>query len=208
MDQQIAIIDYGMGNLTSVINAFLSLRHHAVVAHRPAELVLATHVVLPGVGAFADGMQKLQKAGWLDMLETEVRQKAKPFLGICLGMQLLASTGTEHGTHAGLNWIPGVVEKLKPTDPDFRVPHIGWNDVHFRQRVGIYAGLGESDVFYFVHSYAVQTTEPSIVTGMCFHGTDFVASVQMGNILGTQYHPEKSHKAGLKVLDNFAKMVG
>ncbi len=207
MKQTIAIIDYGVGNLTSVVNAFLALGHEAFVARRSDELGRATHLVLPGVGAFGDGMQKLQRAGWVETLGVEVKEKGKPFLGICLGMQLLATTGTEHGVHSGLSWIPGIVERLSPSDPGLRVPHIGWNDVRFARREGLYAGLGETDVFYFVHSYVLKPSEPSVVNGVCFYGADFVASVEVGNIRGTQYHPEKSQKAGLKVLENFARMA-
>lgn len=128
---KIVIIDYGMGNLRSVKNAFDILGEEAQVSDNPETLRTADRIVLPGVGAFGDGMYNLVAAGWIDILEDEVRHKKKPFLGLCLGMQLLADRGTEHGIHDGLKWIPGVVERIPETDTSVRIPHIGWNDVSF-----------------------------------------------------------------------------
>ncbi len=199
----IAVIDYGMGNLRSVLNALNVLEQEAIVARSPDELRLASAIVLPGVGAFGDGMRNLRHAGWVDALEEEVRRKGKPFLGICLGMELLATTGTEHGAHEGLNWVPGVVDRIRPADPALRVPHIGWNDVRFARRNGLYAGLGETQSFYFVHSYVLRPEDRSVISGVCDHGGDFVASIEVDNLFATQYHPEKSHRAGLAVMRNF-----
>ena len=203
---ELAIINYGMGNLQSVANAFSVLGCQAQVTSRPEDLRMAERIVLPGVGAFGDGMDALQAAGWIDVLEEEVRHKGKPFLGLCLGMQLLATTGTEHGRHAGLNWIPATVERIESDDPAIRVPHIGWNDVWFSKKDGLYSGLGDSEVFYFVHSYVLCSEDTTVISGFCSHGIEFAASVEMDNILATQYHPEKSQKAGLKVLQNFLNM--
>lgn len=204
----VGIVNYRMGNLTSVLNAFLAIGCDAVLLHEPAGVGRVTHVVLPGVGAFGDGMRNLRELGWIEALDRAVRDEGRPLLGICLGMQLLATSGTEHGAHEGLNWIEGVVERLQPADPALPIPHIGWNDVRFAKKDGLYAGLGDSEAFYFVHSYALKPADPSIVSGACSYGVDFAASVEFGNIRATQYHPEKSQKAGLRVLENFAKLAG
>ena len=195
-----------MGNLRSVANAFEALGCLVNVSNHPADLKTADRIVLPGVGAFGDGMHNLQAFGWIDALEEEVRYKGKPFLGLCLGMQLLATTGTEYGLHPGLNWIRGIVVRIPSDDPTIRVPHIGWNDVSFIKKGGLYAGLGDSCVFYFVHSYVLRPEDPEVTSGVCSFGTEFVASVEMGNIWATQYHPEKSHGGGLKVLQNFLNL--
>lgn len=200
------IIDYGMGNLRSVANAFRSLGHPAQIVTDPAELSSADRIVLPGVGAFGDGMRNLNEKGWTKALEEEILKKGKPFLGLCLGMQLLATTGTEHGRHDGLNWVPGTVVKMQVDDLATRVPHIGWNDVQITKAAGLYAGLGDNQVFYFVHSYVFQPENSNVVTGVCSHGPEFIASVEAGNISGTQYHPEKSQKAGITVLGNFLSL--
>jgi len=172
----IAIIDYGMGNLRSVANAFETLGAEAKIAAEPGALRDATGIVLPGVGAFGDGMRNLHARGFVEALQAEVLDGGKPFLGLCLGLQLLGTTGLEHGTHAGLGWIPGVVDRL-PMPPDLRVPHIGWNDVRIVKTDGLYAGLGEKQVCYFVHSYALRPEDRSVISGVCDYGIEFVASI-------------------------------
>lgn len=204
----ILIIDYGMGNLRSVANAFEAIGCIVAISTAPEDLRIADGIVLPGVGAFGDGMKNLQSTGWIDSLEKEVRQNRKPFLGICLGMQLLAATGTEFGVYKGLSWIPGIVKKLPSENPKIRVPHIGWNEVHFKKKDGLYAGLGDTQAFYFVHSYMLVPENPTIVSGICSYGVNFVASIETENIFATQFHPEKSHKIGLAVLKNFLNQVG
>ena len=199
---KIGIINYGMGNLRSVRNAFHAVGGHAEVAEKPQDLAQADAVALPGVGAFGDGMANLRAQGWVEALEEQVRQKGKPFIGLCLGQQLLAATGTEHGTHAGLGWIPGSVDRLTPA-AGLRIPHIGWNDVRFSAGSRMYAGLGEARNFYFVHSFVLKPDDASLVNGQCEHGQPFAASIERGNIWATQYHPEKSQHAGLTVLKNF-----
>ena len=200
-----AIINYGLGNLRSVANAVEVLGHEAFIAHRPDMLQTADRIILPGVGAFADGMRNLVDGGWTEPLETQVRRDGKPFLGLCLGMQLLASSGTEHGTNDGLGWIRGTVGRL-PGGGGVKIPHVGWNDVRFIRRDGLYADLPDSGVFYFVHSYVVRPDDPSIVTGVCDYGGEFAASIESGNIFATQFHPEKSQKAGLAVLGRFLRV--
>lgn len=203
---QLAIIDYGMGNLRSVANAFDALGCAARITRDPRDLRQAERIVLPGVGAFGDGMQNLRQAGWIEALETEVRERGKPFLGLCLGMQLLAGLGTEHGQHAGLGWVPGTVVRIGGGDSALRVPHIGWNDVRCRTKDGLYVGCGEAQSFYFVHSYVFQPDDPRSVSGFCHYGSEFAASIELDNIYATQYHPEKSQKHGLAVLQNFLNL--
>lgn len=198
---KIAIIDYGMGNIRSVENAFRSLTSDLQIVANPADLREAERIVLPGVGAFGDGMRQLHAGGWIPALEESVLGARKPFLGLCVGLQVLATVGTEHGAHSGLGWIPGRVERLRG-GTGIRVPHIGWNDVDVNSGNGMYAGI-ERPVFYFVHSYAFQPEDWSVVSGTATHGEPFAASVESSNIWATQFHPEKSQRAGLQVLRNF-----
>ncbi|MEA5616580.1 imidazole glycerol phosphate synthase subunit HisH [Cronbergia sp. UHCC 0137] len=206
----ITIIDYGMGNLRSVYNAFASFECSVNVTQNPEDLYQASHIVLPGVGAFGDGIKNLEIGGWIKVLEKEVREKGKPFLGICLGMQLLATTGTEYGLHKGLNWIPGTVNRLEinnDNNDSVRIPHIGWNDVNFVKKDCLYKNLGESQVFYFVHSYVFNVEEEGLITGLTTYGSDFVASLKKANIYATQFHPEKSQNAGIELLKNFVDLI-
>ena len=166
-------------------------------------------IVLPGVGSFGDAMHNLRARGLIGELETQVRARHKPYLGICLGLQLLATSGFEHGEHAGLNWVPGTVEKL-PGSVDgqtLRVPHIGWNEVHETAGDWLYAGLGDAPAFYFVHSYALKPTDPAMISGGCRYGVDFAASITSENIVAVQFHPEKSHRAGLRLLRNWCEHI-
>ncbi|MEA5549888.1 imidazole glycerol phosphate synthase subunit HisH [Anabaena cylindrica UHCC 0172] len=204
---EVAIIDYGMGNLRSVANAFASFDCSINVTQNPEDLYQASHIVLPGVGAFGDGMENLEVRGWIEVLEQEIREKGKPFLGICLGMQLLATIGTEYGLHQGLNWIPGKVNRLEVHDDSIRVPHIGWNDVNFVKKDCLYQNLSESQVFYFVHSYVFHVEDEGVISGLTAYGSDFVASLEKDNIYATQFHPEKSQNAGIEVLKNFVKLT-
>jgi len=203
---KVAIINYGMGNLQSVANAFLAAGASPFIASQPSDLERADRLVLPGVGAFGDGMRNLEQAGWVEALERQVRQQGKLFLGLCLGMQVLATTGTEHGRHQGLGWIPGAVLRIPRTDSTLRIPHVGWNDVIIHNKAGLYARLRDSQTFYFMHSYFFQPEQREPVTSVCCHGSEFAASLEAGNIFATQYHPEKSQKAGLAVLKNFLAM--
>jgi glutamine amidotransferase len=207
MSVPVLIVNYGMGNLRSVVNAFSVLECTATISDDPRDAAAAESFVLPGVGAFGDGMENLRSAGWIEALDCEVRKNRKPILGLCLGMQLLATKGTEHGVHQGLNWIPGIVEKLPPGEANLRIPHIGWNDVKVTKSDGLYAGLTVSPTFYFVHSYVLRPNDPEIVSGVCEYGGEFAASVEMGNIYATQFHPEKSQGAGLQVLRRFVEIV-
>lgn len=199
----LAILDYGMGNVRSVLNACVAVGAEAAVTRDPAVLRAARGLLLPGVGAFGDAMAALRAAGLIESLEREVREEGKPFLGICLGMQLLATRGTEHGDHAGLGWIAGRAERLAA--PGLRLPHVGWNAVRVARSDGAFAGLGSVETFYFTHGYALVPDDPSVASGLCDHGGPFVAAVEAGNLWAVQFHPEKSQRAGLAVLRNFAE---
>jgi glutamine amidotransferase len=205
----IGIIDYGMGNLRSVANAFRYLGAEVQLISTPADVRKATGLVLPGVGAFGDGIKGLRNRELVAPLEEEVLGNGRPFLGICLGMQLLATTGMEHGQHQGLGWISGIVDKLpiQAIDPSIRIPHIGWNDVDCVRTDGICAGLGKSASFYFVHSYHLVPDDSALATGLCEHGIRFAAIIEKSNIMATQFHPEKSQHAGLTVLRNFLHII-
>jgi glutamine amidotransferase len=205
----IALIDYGMGNLRSVLNAFEAIGHPATLVRTADELRRARAIVLPGVGAFGDGMRNLEALGIVPALTEEVRDKGKPYLGICLGMQFLAEKSAEWGGYHGLGWIPGVVQRLDPDDRRYKVPHIGWNDLQFPRPSALYADLAEPPVYYFVHSYHfVPAPEAAAtVTATCWHGEALTASVEQGNIYGVQFHPEKSQQVGLQLLRNFVAAI-
>lgn len=205
----IAVIDYGMGNLRSVVNAFEAIGHTAIPTQAADDLRRADAIVLPGVGAFGDGMRNLERLGIIPALTEEVRDRGKPYLGICLGMQFLADKSTEWGGHPGLGWIPGVVERLEPADRSFKIPHIGWNTLELTGPSALYAKLDEPPVYYFVHSYqlAVASEARAAVTATCWHGQTVTASVEVDNVYGVQFHPEKSQRVGLQLLRNFAERI-
>ena len=205
----VAIIRYGMGNVKSVANALRELGADPLVTDDPADLAHAEAIVLPGVGAFRKGMEHLERAGFIPALREQVLGAGKPFLGICLGMQLLAEESLEHGRTAGLGWIPGRVVRIEPTDPACRVPHMGWNELAVRRPDGVlFQGFDKTPSFYFVHSYHLAADAPDSVAATCDHGGELTAAVERGNVLGVQFHPEKSQKAGLKLLQNFLNMRG
>jgi imidazole glycerol-phosphate synthase subunit HisH len=199
----IAIIDYGMGNVRSLMNAFEYVGEEAVVTDDFAALEAADRLVLPGVGAFGDAMAAIQARGLrpvLDRLALEVR---KPVLGVCLGMQLFARRGYEHGVHEGLGWLDAEVRPLLPAAPA-KVPHVGWNAVRYADGDWLFRGLpaGESD-YYFVHSFQMVCHDPADLAGTTDHGGPVTAAVRRGNLVATQFHPEKSQDNGLQLLQNW-----
>ena len=205
----IALVDYGMGNLRSVANAFEALGERVVITHDPQHLREAVAIILPGVGAFGDGMRRLEELGLVTCLHEEILIKRKPYLGICLGMQFVATESLEDGSHRGFNWIRGTVRRIVSDDPRYKVPHIGWNELTIERPGGLFANVPAQPVFYFVHSYYVDVAaqEAAVVTATCWHGVRITASVQKGHIFGVQFHPEKSQQVGLQVLKNFLTYV-
>lgn len=198
----IAIVDYGMGNVASVRNALKFLGIESVITSRFEDFRAATHIVLPGVGAFADGMKELHARGLIEILSEEVHVKRKPFLGICLGMQLLGSEGVEGGATPGIGWIPGSVRRLTLDEATFRLPHIGWDTVTIAQETPLFSDVPSQD-FYFVHSFVLKPENAADIAATCEYGVPFAAAVQRGNVFGVQFHPEKSQKGGLALLKNF-----
>lgn len=196
----IAIIDYGMGNLHSVAKAFEKVGADARVSRDPKDVKKADALVLPGVGAFGDAMENLRKRGLAGVIREEVGA-GKPFLGICLGLDLLFEESDEHGINEGLGLIPGRVELL-PTD--LKVPHIGWNSVAMRKQSRLLKGIPDGSYFYFVHSYAVVPHEESDILCTTGYGCKFTSAVERDNMTAVQFHPEKSSSLGLAILRNFA----
>ena len=204
---KVAIIDYGMGNLNSVAKAFEALNAETQVTNRAADLEAADRIVLPGVGAFGEGMNRLEKLRLIEPLKREVKEKKKPFLGICLGMQLLAQESFEHGRHAGLGWVRGAVKPFD-NDGELKSIHIGWSDVIPSKDSGLFQGLGMSPNFYFVHGFHLDSTDPASAYATSAYGKRFVSAVKQDNIVGVQFHPEKSQETGLAFLNNFLKWEG
>ncbi len=198
----ITVIDYGMGNLFSVQNTLEAMGAEAIVSNKRSDLEKSDRVILPGVGAFPDGMKHLKELGLIEILKLLVLKKKKPFLGICLGMQLLASVGEEHKLTDGLGWFTGRVRRFQADEKKFPIPHVGWNDVLPQNKETLFKDV-QSQIFYFAHSYHFVPENQSIVAATCTYGETFVAAVQQDNIFGIQFHPEKSQKSGLKVLENF-----
>lgn len=203
----IAIIDYGSGNLRSVAKAFeyVSAGSQDVrVTSDPAALAGASHIVLPGVGAFADCMNGLKALpGMLAALETQILQNKKPFLGVCVGMQMLFERGHEHGMHSGLGWLKGEVVALSPNDKSLKIPHMGWNELQINGEHKLLSGIKSGDHAYFVHSYHAKCADASDVLATVEYGQTVTAVVGRGHIMGTQFHPEKSQETGLRLLKNF-----
>ncbi|HLC76277.1 MAG TPA: imidazole glycerol phosphate synthase subunit HisH [Candidatus Peribacterales bacterium] len=199
----IAIVDYGIGNLRSIAKGFEEVGGDVIVTNDHEAIRNADRIVLPGVGAFGDGMKNIRERGLDVLLTEEVRQKGKPFLGVCLGMQLICTTSEEFGDHKGLGWIDADVKKFSFTDPMLRIPHVGWNTVRFQCAHPLREDIKDEADFYFVHSYYVAPKNQDSVMGLTEYGGDFVSALAFENIVATQFHPEKSQKDGLKMLKNF-----
>ena len=200
---KVAIINYGMGNLNSVRRAFEDIGAEAIIANHPSVLYEVNRVVLPGVGAFAEGMAHLSHGGWITAMHDVVVNQNKPLLGICLGMQMLATRGHEGGLTEGLGLIPGQVQRLDVLGCNHRIPHVGWNDVSYKTEDLLFEGIPESSDFYFVHSYAFVPESAEHLIATVPYGVDFAAAIRNGHVFGCQFHPEKSSKAGRQLLKNF-----
>jgi glutamine amidotransferase len=197
----IAIVDYGMGNLRSVSKAFESVGHHAVVTRDPATIQKASHIVLPGVGAFGDCMANLEQFDLIEPARSAIRS-GKPFLGICLGLQLLFTESEEFGLHQGLDIVPGKVKKFS-LDPALKVPHMGWNQVHVERDCPFFNNIPNGSDWYFVHSYFVDPADPAVAATTTTYGVSFVSTIWKDNVVACQFHPEKSQSVGLQFLKNF-----
>jgi len=201
----LAVIDYGMGNVRSISNAFSLLQEEVKITDDPKIIANADGIILPGVGAFVDGMNNLKRKRLIPILKEQVLEKKKPYLGICLGLEFLAEKSYEGGTHEGLGWIKGTVTRILPTDSSLKVPHIGWNDTLIIKDDDLLKEL-EDPVFYYLHSYYLKTDdlEKNIITSICDYGeVKITATIHKDNIFATQFHPEKSQETGLKLLKNF-----
>jgi glutamine amidotransferase len=207
--QTVALIDYGSGNLRSAEKALReAARRHGidadiVVTAEPSIVAAADRVVLPGVGAFASCRAGLDASGVYDAMNEAVHGKGAPFLGICVGHQLLASEGLEFGVTPGLDWIGGQVKKLEPNDPALTIPHMGWNAIAFARDHALFKGVEDGAHMYFANSFALNAADPADVLATTDHGGPFTAAVAKGNVAGVQFHPEKSQAAGLALLANF-----
>jgi glutamine amidotransferase len=207
---RIVLVDYGSGNIRSAAKALeraaadVAGRHEVIVSSDPETVLTADRIVLPGQGAFVDCLNGLQSvAGLRDALEEAVRRKGRPFLGICVGMQLMATRGLEHEERAGLDWIGGEIVRIEPSDPALKVPHMGWNNLVLHRPHPIFAGLDHGAHAYWVHSYhfVPQAEEDLLVS--CDYGGRVVGAVGRDNMVGTQFHPEKSQATGLRLISNF-----
>jgi glutamine amidotransferase len=201
----IAIIDYGMGNLRSVQKGFERMGHEAVVTREPHTILDASKVVLPGVGAFPDCMRNLEEYGLIDAVLQSIRS-GKPFLGICLGLQLLFTESEEFGLSKGLDVIKGKVVRFRLQDPTLKVPHMGWNSLSMKRRPPALADVPDGSHFYFVHSFHVVLEDKGVVATTTDYGGEFVSGVWKDNVLATQFHPEKSQALGLSILKRFGEM--
>ena len=197
----ITIIDYGAGNLFSVQNALNYLGLENRVSRDPGEIRSADGLILPGVGAFPDAMRMLNASGLTDLIRKEARKK--PFLGICLGMQLLFEAGYEFEETAGLGLLPGTVQKI---ETPYKIPHMGWNSLTFRRSCPLLEGIREGESVYFVHSFQAKT-QPECLYASCDYGTEIPALVGEGTVFGAQFHPEKSGEVGLTILKNFGRLT-
>jgi glutamine amidotransferase len=200
---RVVIVDYGMCNLDSIARAIEECGGRSLVTADPRELKEATQIILPGVGAFANAMQNLHERGLVSALQDQVIGNHIPFLGICLGMQLMATCGHESGVNSGLGWIDGEVVKLEPKGQDRRIPHIGWNNIELVSESPLFKDVAPDRDFYFVHSYHVKCTNVSQIVTRTPYAGGFVSAVGYDHIFGVQFHPEKSQKAGFQMLRNF-----
>lgn len=201
----IAIIDFKLGNQHSVLKAVKRIGHECIISSDPIELKSADKLILPGVGNFRQGIENIKNMGLFDLLNEIVLGKGKPILGICLGMQLMTKF-SEEGEAEGFGWIDANTRKFTFTNGNLKIPHMGWNNMEFHKTSAIFQGIEENSLFYFVHSFYVECARQDDILTFTNYGVSFVSSFARGKIFGCQFHPEKSHDSGLKVLDNFCNI--
>ena len=203
----IVIVDYGVGNLGSIYNILKRIGAEAVISSDPAEIKKAGKLILPGVGSYDYGMEQIEKFRLCDILNEQVLTKKIPVLGICLGAQLFAR-GSEEGNKSGLGWIDMEVVKFNSAKlpPGLKIPHMGWNNINIKKGSPLFNDMYENPRFYFVHSYHFLPANPEETLSTAYYGYEFVSAIEKNNIAGVQFHPEKSHKFGMKLLKNFAEL--
>ena len=204
----VVIVDYGMGNLGSIVNMLKRVGAQARVSSAINEIENADKLILPGVGAFDSGMQRLQELNLVEVLDDKVLNRKTPTLGVCLGMQLITKR-SEEGVLPGLGWIDGETIRFRfdPKQANLKVPHMGWNTITIQREGALFKEMNHEARFYFVHSYHVVCNRPEDILTTTHHGYDFVSAVQRENLMGAQFHPEKSHKFGMKLLKNFVELA-
>ena len=202
----ITLIDYGVGNTKAFLNVYRQLNIPVSMAKTAAEIESASKLILPGVGSFDHAMDRLNHSGMREALDKAVLIKKIPVLGICVGMQMMLQEGREHGHHTGLGWIEGAVMPIMPPNAHYKIPHMGWNDLYLHNPHPALQGIREGDHAYFVHSYHAQCSNPRDVLATVEYGEPIAALIGRDNLLGAQFHPEKSQKTGLTLIENFLKL--
>jgi glutamine amidotransferase len=201
----IVIINYGAGNLGSMLNMFKKIGQEAILGNTIEDIEKADKLILPGVGSFDAGMEKLNSSGLKEILNFKVLEKRTPILGICLGLQLMTNK-SEEGVLDGLGWIDAETKKFRLDSDKFKIPHMGWNEIKIEKQSMLFKGMEEQENrFYFVHSYHLVCNAPADILVSTVYGYDFTCGVERNNILGVQFHPEKSHKFGMQLLRNFSE---
>ena len=199
---KVCILDYGSGNVASVYNLINRLGYDIKVSNKAEDIKKSSHLILPGVGAFGSSVEKIKNNISIELLSDEVKVKKKPFLGICVGMQVLAEKGLEFGSHEGLGWIEGTVEKINAKV----LPHVGWNNIEMKKNSPIFSNIKNASDFYFVNSYAFKVKDNNFIIAETTYENTFCSAVQKENIFGVQFHPEKSQKVGQDIIENFLKV--
>ena len=200
-NKSVCILDYGSGNVGSVLNMLQFLKYKCFVSNDPENIKKSSHIILPGVGSYGASMEKIKKSIPLDILENEVFKRKKPFLGICVGMQVLSEKGYEYGEHQGLGWIKGEVNKLETNN--LPLPHIGWQEIQIIKSSPIFLNIKNSIDFYFLHSFVLKVKDENLIISKSNYNENFCSAIQSKNVFGVQFHPEKSQKAGMQLLNNF-----
>lgn len=206
MPDEIVIVDYGMGNLRSVVNAFESVGAKTKLSGKAEDIKRAKAIVVPGQGAFRDCMACLKQNHLTKALTEAVIKQKKPYLGICLGMQILGDKSFEGGEFTGLGWVKGIVKRIEPKI-GFKVPHLGWNEIDIKRQIDLLSGIADKTCFYFAHSFVLYPEDSRVVVATTDYGGELPVAIEQDNITAVQFHPEKSQQAGLRLIGNFVKQT-